>query len=316
MRFNPKTVTVASDGGLRHLFAWLDWMRTSSPGGPGWTVVQSSDGTNYTGDGGSGLPDNIDSFGDLSQYVASTSISWFVLESPDGAIQFCFGRFNTADTDWRIYLSTDASFTGGTAGLIPSPATGYHLNMFWGRLNNNYASVLHMGADDAAPYGFWHYAHDEGNFAATHGFWAWCPVEATQAGDELPYVWMVGEMNYGGAMTAAYLAQENPYNRTHCAALLPGEVNSQTTPAMTYENSGGLFAPNQCEVDADGDDLSFPIPFGRRVAASSPVGFKGISTFIQWNGRSRAAGETFASKTRVSWGDVNFPWDGSTPEVS
>jgi len=310
MRFNPRTVTVASDGCLRLIFAWLDWMRTASPTGPGWTVVQSSNGT----DGGAG--DNIAAFGDLTHYTAGVSQSWFVLEAPTGGAQFLWARYDTTDTNWRVYYSPEGSYSGGTVGAPPT-TPGDSANYGWVRINSNVITVSHMGADDEPPYGFYLYGHASGNFASCYSMWAWVPVIATQAGDTDLYVHIIGNPNTGCAFTEGYLAAENTnYTFTHCASILAGETTSQVTPALAYSNNQGTFAPNACFVDTSGADLSFPVPFGRRNAASTPTGFKGISTFMQWNGAPRAAGETFATKTRVSWGDVNFPWDGSTPEVS
>ena len=65
------------------------------------------------------------------------------------------------------------------------------------------------------------------------------------------------------------------------------------------------------------DDVAAPILFLRRAGLPAPQGLKGFTDFMRWNGTIRAPGETFASLTRVSWGVVNFPWDGvSVPSAT
>ena len=70
--------------------------------------------------------------------------------------------------------------------------------------------------------------------------------------------------------------------------------------------------PSGLDLDTNDADLSLPIMFGRRASLGGTTGFKGASTFVQWNGFPRGIGELFASKARISLGDVNVPWDGVT----
>jgi hypothetical protein len=54
---------------------------------------------------------------------------------------------------------------------------------------------------------------------------------------------------------------------------------------------------------------------GRPASVGSGC-YKGITTFLRWNGVTRQAGETFAGLTRLSLGDFNVEWDGVTAPAS
>lgn len=308
MRFIPTTPIISgTDSSPLTVFAWIDFMRTSSPGGPGWTIPRSSDGTT----GGAG--DNIAAFADLKQYNAGVSQSWFVLRSPDGSKEFMWARFNTDLKDWQVRYSPTAIFIGGDETSIPTAADTEFYHQV--RSGTTDLSVMHMGADDTAPYGFFMFSHRSGTFALVTGVWVYIPVTATPAGDIDPYVYYMADINFGGDLLFPDLYDENNNaDRSRCVAIMPGAPSGEarTCPANVYQNTGGVMIPNKIPLDDNNDDVSFPILFGRSTDEPGS-GYKGISTFMQWNGFTRAVGETFASRTRVSWGDVNLPWDGSTP---
>jgi hypothetical protein len=65
------------------------------------------------------------------------------------------------------------------------------------------------------------------------------------------------------------------------------------------------------------DDV-LPIFYARRLALGNflNTGIKGISSVMNWNAVSRNPGDTLTLVTtndRIVYGDVNLPWDGSTP---
>jgi hypothetical protein len=311
MRFNTGVYQpTATDGALRMLFLWLDWMRTASPTGPGWSIPRSSDGAT----GGAG--DNIVDFNDLTTWVASTNISWFVLRAPDSSKEFLWSRYNTSDQDWQVRYSPTGAFTGGDETIIPTAPDSQFFHQV--RIHTNDDAMMNMAADDATPYGYYMWAHTPGNFAACEGCWCWIPLDTVPAGDTDPYVHYLVNTNFGGDLTLAYLYDEdNSSTFTRAVSILPGSTTTNTTPALVYRNSGGNVIPSDLPTDNNGADLTFPIPFGRSAGiGGSATGFKGISTFMQWNGTVRAPGQTFAARTRISWGDVNLPWDGSVPQIS
>ena len=307
MRFVPQTAILTTDGALRYLFAWLDFMRTASPSGPGWSIPRSSNGST----GGAG--DNIAAFGDLSQYAAGTSESWFVLRTPDAASELLFFRTSASDLTWSCSRSPGALFVGGDAGNPPT-ATDSAVFMGASAIVSQIDSVLHMGADDAAPYGFFTYMHANGNFADARASMAFVPITAAQQpGDVDPYVFVVGVTTTSGFLLAELTEESATATQARISGIIPGQAAARTCPALTLRSEAGNMFPNDAPADDNSNDLSMPMSFGVRSPLSAPSGFKGISDFMQWNGVQRAPGETFATRTRVSWGDVNFPWDGSVP---
>ncbi len=311
MRFIPTTSIISSDCTLRYLFAWLDFMRTASPTGPGWTIPRSSDGTT----GGAG--DNIADFNDLTNWSnGPANVSWFVLQDPAGVKEYLFYRFDASDNNWGILYSPAAGFTGGDEDDYATATD--QVAYFGGGLVQPTDCTLHMGADDAAPYGWFAYMHDNGNFATQRAGMAHIPItDSVQPGDIDPYVFAIGAAQTEVFIYQAFTTSAVSGGISKCVGIPPGQAGVRTIPAMYFRDfQTAITIPSFMPTDDNGADLSFPIPFGVAGTLSAPTGFKGFSTFCQWNGAARAAGETFASKTRVSWGDVNFPWDGSVPEVS
>ncbi len=306
MRFIPQTSIVLADHTLRFLFAWLDFMRQTSPTGPAWTIPRSSDGST----GGAG--DNIAAFGDLTFWVAATSISWFVLRSPDGLKEFLFARYNATDSNWQIRYSPAALFIGGDITVIPTATD----EVLFAQLALTLAvdSVLHMGADDATPYGWFMYCNANGDFNDSRGAMAWIPItDSVQPGDIDPYVFSVGTSTVNPFEVGNMTLETVSTVIARCAGIPPGQAAQRTLPALTLRSAFGNMLPSNAPADDNSDDIGMPIPFGVRSPLSAPQGFKGWSSFALWNGVARAAGETFATRTRVSWGDVNFLWDGSVP---
>ena len=320
MRFIPTTSIITSDSALRYLFAWLNFMRTPAGAlptdGPGWSIVRSCDGTAYTDDGVGGLPDNIVDFNDLTTYVAATNISWFVLRSPDAAYEYLFYRYSTLDYQWGINYSPGALFIGGDETVIPTATDAVNFCQT-SIVSPGIDCTLHMGADDASPYGFFAYMHANGNFADGRAGMARIPItDSAQPGDieAAPHVFAVQQTTAEIFIRSGMSVNADSNTTSRCVSIPPGQAAARTTPAWYFRDANDdIVCPNDVPVDDNGADVGFPIPFGVNSSLSAPTGFKGFSTFCQWNGMARAAGETFATKTRVSWGDVNFPWDGSVP---
>ena len=315
MRFLTNSAISSSNTAQRYLYAWLNFMRTPSPAGPGWTIPESSDGSTVDS---SGTGANITSYTDLNQWVSGSSISWFVLRAPDGSKDFIFGRYDSSPANWRIYYSPGGLFAGG--GVVTAvPGASDQANYMWGLIANGSESQLHVGADDTAPYGFWTLLHANGNFNSQVGAMGFIPLSAgVQPGDVDPYVFAIQVSswsqlwNYDNGLRT----ETDIYNRTRVTGILPGSTVSRNIPCLSFTNSQGTLAPNGCQVDQNGADLSFPVPYGVRAVATSPTGFKGFSTFMQWNGTVRTPGEAFASNTRISLGYVNVPWNGTVPRSS
>jgi hypothetical protein len=137
--------------------------------GSGWTVVSSSNGTTL-------------SSGDA---VTSTSLAntraWFLIEEPTGVggRQWCFQR-TTANTTWRVKISPNAGFSGGTPDSVSVPSatdqavvvgSGTDASPTGGQLfGTDGAYKFHIIADNTAigpagnqAYGFWAFSNLIGN---------------------------------------------------------------------------------------------------------------------------------------------------------
>ncbi len=313
MRFIPNLTIPSADGTLIYLFEFLDFMRQASPTGPAWTVPRSSNGVT----GGAG--DNIAAFGDLTFYVAGVSESWFVIRQPDGGREYLFYRTSATDTQWSILYSPGALFIGGDLGNRAT-ATDEEQIILTDILTLTGNKVSHMGADDAAPYGWFCFANASGVFATEHAGMAMIPItDGTQPGEVDPVVFY--QDGGGGGFTRALLSSATlSTTQAYCAGFTPGSPTWQAVPALSFNEDGNYVFPDGNAQDDNGADVSAPIPFGRR-AALVPAGFKGFSDFMQWNGTIRANGDTFelggsGNPDRISWGDVNFEWDSVTTPLS
>jgi hypothetical protein len=308
MRFLPnKLITQTSyAGGMQWLYEFMNFMRTPSPVGPGWTVPRSSNGTV----GGAG--DNITSYTSLSQYVSSSQRSWFVLQAPDGVRELLWWRFDTYDSRWYLYYSPSAGFTGGDAWNIPTATDTKNLHSGWAiTQESSYQIMFHMGADDEAPYGFWCHGNRAGSPATDEGGYAMIPMTTPAVGDVDPMVFY-SSLKDGFEEYLWYRLTSTTVG--HCVAMKPGATGTYTCPAL-YMISEGQAVPNNMNKDANGADLSFPILFARPSTLGNGF-YKGLSNFMQWNGTTRVPGEMFAARTRVSIGWVNVPWDGASDWLS
>lgn len=305
MRFLPNLAISSTDAALKFLFEFLDFMRTASPVGPGWTISRSSDGTV----GGAG--DNISAYGDLTHYTAGVSESWFVLRQPDGGREFLWFRTNTTDTNWSLSYSPSGAYTGGDAG---NPATAVDAVVIHGTdaILPVANQVVHVGADDAAPYGWFTYVNLSGSLSTGRGCYAMIPItDGTQAGETDPIVFYYDGGTNGYPANILGSETVTPTNG-RIGGFVPGSATWAAMPALQLNVTTSAVFPDGCAQDDNGEDVSAPVSFARRASLPAPQGFKGFTDFMQWNGTVRAPGETFETLTRVSWGAVNFPWDGVT----
>jgi hypothetical protein len=137
------------------------------------------------------------------------------------------------------------------------------------------------------------------------------PITQQVPNDIDPVVWF----SAGSSQGWRYTEFDNSAASTsdgHCLAYSP-TLGAMIGVSSWYlrDATSGVIVPRDVPVDSNGDDVGFPCFFGRPGAAANGF-YKGASDFIMFNGFLREAGETFASKTRVSVGDYNFGWDGVT----
>lgn len=291
------------------IYYWMKWMTTASPTGPGWTVKRSSDGAGTVEGVNWGDGDYISNAGELENYVSPTRRSWFVLRAPDGSREIMFVKPSTSAGQQAIYLSPSGGFTGGDAWNTPTASDTMFVNS-WGPSPTQYIGMMHCAADDAAPYGFWMYVHLAGAPAAHYWSMAQAKCDVFQiTGDTDPFVTWVAQTSV--AWTTSYLSGEDTSGYGWRGSR-PIVASNQAIGALYMRgNASAYFFPNNVPTISSGEDVSMPVSFGRN--ASSGTGyFKGVSSFFQWNGAARAVGEMFENRTRVSLGDMNVPWDGSS----
>jgi len=266
----------------------------------GWTITWSSNGT--TGGAGGSYLTSSASLNHADAYV--------VIQDPAGGREHLFRWYTTSATYWNWFTSQGGLYTGGTASTDPT-ATDQKYIMNNMPFNTAAGKKALMACDDAAPYGWWMMSHNPGNFAWAQGQFAQIPIDgALQPGETEPEVFFQSADALG--FSKGELDEETSWSQYgHVSGSVPGQGWQQNMPAIAYYDTVQVI-PNGLELDANNDDLSLPIMFGRRGAIGGFSGFKGASSFIQWNGFTRAVGETFAGRTRISLGDANLPWDGVT----
>ena len=269
----------------------------------GWTITWSSNGT--TGGAGGSYLTSGNSLNHADAYV--------VIQDPAGGREHFFRVYTTSTTYWNWYTSQAGTYTGGGATTDPTATDAKQImnNMPFGAADQR----AMMACDDAAPYGWWFMSHNPGNFAWARAMFAQIPIDgALQPGETEPEVFVQGTSSDG--YDRYTLSEEVSWSQnSHVSGSVPGQGWQQNMPALAYFNSVQVF-PDGCELDANNKDLSVPMMFGRRDGLAAPTGFKGASSFIQWNGFIRAVGETFVGKTRISLGQANLPWDGVTTPVA
>jgi hypothetical protein len=316
---NQQTTGTSTANIMNYLFRWKEWMVSTV----GWRIPQSSNGTTGGSTGGTGtggVGDHIATESDLSQYSADTSESWFILQSPTGTQEILFYRYSSSDDEWAVnYSATGFPETyGGFLAYENRPDNPADSVAVIGGGRDLFVAGnarFHLAADDAAPYGFWCWVHTIGNFAGGQHFFTMVPItDAVQPGDTDPVIFCVtadgsqvldSEFDYPLATGAQSRVVGYLGNQGDALVLAVWKLQEQVQQPV----------PSDLPPDNNGDDLTFPIMVGRSGTSGSG-GFKGLSTFMQMNGTTRAAGETFALATRISVGDFNVEWDPTVTPAS
>jgi len=294
--------------GPSFIYEIVDFLRTNSS----WTVAGSGDGV------GPGQGMGTDAI--VNQAALETSTSWVVLEDPDATVQLLFARVGGGDLQWNVTINPDADYSAGDYQTTPTNAGGNALQVCSTNLIDSGSSRIHILCENGvttANAGWAVYMHANGDFSNADGSLAVIPLTNGPAGDTHPFLFLVG-IGASQAFTIAsgLISSSTAVNDSGCRGVVPGASNVSTYPALQYSWGGGILSPNNAGVDTVGKDLLFPIAFGRYTGLADP-GFKGSGDFMRFNGVTRTSCSTLEGLTRVTFGDVNFPWDGvSTPTNS
>jgi hypothetical protein len=212
-----------------------------------------------------------------------------------------------------IYYSPGGLYTGGTA-TTKATATDEVIITNSDNIMNGGNGVLVFGMDDAPPYGFYMVGWQPA-FAGMLMRFVYDPLLTGTYGvtDTDPYIISIISGSGIGNFSFTGMGSETTSTASvdRCVGTLPSGFKG-TIPALSYRAGGTLVVPGQGPQDlATSNDMSWPIPYARRTGLVSP-GFKGIGTFLFWNGQNHAAiGDTLGSRSRFILGDVSLPWDGS-----
>jgi len=312
------SISLSGDVSVReYLFQWKEFMVAN-----GWTVPQSSNGTtggSTGGTGSGGVGDHIIDRDDLNQHNPGVSESWFVLRSPDGR-EMKWNRYNSSGNVWYMSYSPSDGFPFSGAAGYPvgnqpdNPADNVEVIGATRDLCTGGNIQVHMCCDDEAPYSFYSWVHNAGNFNTGRHFLAMVPITTEQPGDTDPVVFVVTGNNE--TVTYANLDDEIAVSiASRTVGYMPNQGVYVGMALGGIETQRGVCFPSGISQDDNGADPSIPL-LPVRNASQGNGGFKGFSTFMQNNGVARAGGETFASRTRISVGDYNMPWDGATQPVA
>jgi hypothetical protein len=169
----------------------------------GWVVKSSSDATTYNSTG-----DQITQPSTGAGGIANNN-SWWRIQSPAGASskEFTF-QYNTGQ--WRVKFSHSAGFSGGSPSASQTPsATDEQLLLGAGTdaaptfatfFSTNGTYKLHIGADNAAPYGFYMICPSHSTDQFPVAMYLLPLTEGSYAGtDDAPYVVSVKSTFGGGA---------------------------------------------------------------------------------------------------------------------
>ena len=293
----------------------------------GWTVTKSSDGTTVNASG-----DRITGYATGSAGL-NNSGAWYVLQAP-GAVagatrQICVQRTSTGAHAFTITYSYSAGFTA-TAGSATVAPTATDLVTPCSSLFATSASYrFSIGADNAAPYGFYMFAFPVGG-GNPYSCLIMDPLAAGtyDALDVDPYIFYAPA--YAGitypqwtpliytGITAETYALGCPYSFYKKGLSGEGFV---ITPGQKYSSASRLVIPSAVGANPySGKDNVFPIAYLRRSGLALPNGWKGVGTFMKWIGTSRTTGDTLSvastgAKDYIVVGSVALPWNGSTPTV-
>src|SRR5574343_1468993 len=271
-----------------------------------WTVLSSSDGTTYN----SGA--DIITSGAAGANGFGNNSAWVRIQMPTANSvnrEFTLQR-STTNTTWTIKYSYSAGFIGGSPNATTTPtATDSQTLLNASTLFNTDSTYrLNIGADNASPDGFWMGCFPSGGGNPNSGF-CMIPMNYIISGDIDPYVFYID-----GAASAFSASQFSATNNNK-AWVMKGLTYQawQTVGGCTLDvgSSGQVTIPSTVGANPhNSNDDVFDILYGNQeIQGTYPLGYKGISSMIKWNGSSRTTGDTLSvasagAKDRIVYRDT------------
>lgn len=283
----------------------------------GWTVPRSGDGTTYFSSS-----DGITS-GNTGAGGLANNNAWFVLQMPLANSvnrQFMFQMTSYgglgSSTNGTIKYSYSAGFTGGSpSGSTPATATdGYTILNNTSLMPTDRQFRMVVGADNAAPYGFYMGTYTSGG-GDTSFIQSAMLMDPLLAGtydplDIDPYV-----IYFDG--TAGFSLSSLNNNKTFTWLLkgLPGEgfVNMSAIPYQVGSQNMFPGSPGLGYNSITGLEDYAAIMWARNQLSTAPTGFKGIGTLARWTSIPHYSSDTYSISTTNDYivlGHVFLPFNG------
>lgn len=274
----------------------------------GWTVAGSSNGS-------AGGMDAVDRIVDAT--VVDNTDTWVVIQSPhitpSDRVQILFGKSNSVNTAIYMVYCPEADFADNGTSIPTSASTNEEFDFTSGFISGT--NRLTMLVDDAAPYGWACISHPLYNITGTVGNGvAFIPLDVAVNADNpgKPYVF------YGCsqvAFTEATLTETTSTPATsRCVAQGNNTTESFEASACSIQYvAGGVIFPDGASQN-NGDDVSSPVIF------QTTDRFYGQTSFMRWTGTPRNHLDTLSQdiilRARIVFGQVTFPWNGTTTPLA
>jgi len=284
----------------------------------GWVKLADSDGTTFSISGSqvTGGGSGTNGLGNQYAYVR--------LRGPDGNRELIIQRTFTTNVYWRIKYSYLAGFTTipGTPETVTPSATDEYL-LFGSGSDASPGNVILLPSDgtytqyivvDTVTGAFAALCLGSGTGDVISWFVTDVLAPSTYPNTDVDPVVFVINAYSGGTnwATGTYINNESAGPFTVLKRGLTGEGIART-PALLYSLPTGIAIPNGIGTNPYTDnDLEFPIIYAKHSGLSNPHGYKGISSLMKFTGVSRSAGDTYNTKSKVIFGDIVFPFDGSS----
>jgi len=290
----------------------------------GWAITSSSDGTTYDASG-----DTILNSGSGTNGLGNPH-AWFILKQSTSNRSICFQRY-VFDYLWRIKYSV-VGFNSGSpsATQVPTAVNNDEAVIFgqgtdavpiFRALGNNTA-VMQLGGDNVSLGFYWITYTMKNNLIYIGNTFIFDPVMFGSPADQDGYVLYVdSSLNACKSVNIS-----NPSSSTSPQCYYRRGLSKQAftkIPGCYYSDADStILIPNKLPVNSiDGNDDVFPIFYaGSNYFFNQSVklhyGYKGVSSLMKWCSKSRNNLDLISlvsSGDRIVFGNINLPWDGSTP---